>query len=68
MTFVSRWFKGSSGKNGSNAAPAAAARASADRDSSVAFVAGEGAQVYSLDAWRTLKNLPPATLETNDAA
>jgi hypothetical protein len=68
MTFVSRWFTGSLGKNGCKALPAAAERLLADRDISVAFVAGEGAQVYSLDAWRTLKNLPPVTFRTGDAA
>ena len=59
MTFVSRWFKAGEGKNSRQAAPGAASRDLAGRDSDVAFVAGEGAQVYSLDAFRTLKNLPP---------
>jgi hypothetical protein len=68
MTFVSRWFKGSAGKKGGQAAPAAAARASADRDSNVAFVAGEGARIYSLDAYRTLKKVPPRAIRTDDAA
>jgi hypothetical protein len=68
MTFVSRWFTGSLGKNGCKAVPAAAQRSLADRDISVAFVAGEGAPVYSLDAWRTLKKLPPIAFHTGDAA
>jgi hypothetical protein len=59
MTFVSRWFKAGEGKNSRHAAPMAASGVSASRDSSVAFVAGEGAKVYSLAAFRTLKYLPP---------
>jgi hypothetical protein len=58
MTFVSRWFKVGEGKNPSQAAPAAAAKAFNSRDTSVAFVAGQGARVYSLEAFRTLKKLP----------
>jgi hypothetical protein len=66
MTFVSRWFKAGEGKNSRQAAPMAVSSYEAARDSSVAFVAGEGAKVYSLAAWRTLKNLPPS--QPNSAA
>jgi hypothetical protein len=58
MTFVSRWFKAGESKNSRQTAPVAASRHSAGSDSNVAFVAGEGARVYSLDAFRRLKNLP----------
>jgi hypothetical protein len=64
MTFVSRWFKTDEGKNARRGAPAPAAGSFANRDSRVAFVAGEGARVYSLDAFRTLKKLPDSRPDT----
>jgi hypothetical protein len=68
MTFVSQWFRGSSGKKAAQEAQRAVPRASADRDIGVTYVAGEGAQVYSLDAWRRLKKLPSASSHANGAA
>jgi hypothetical protein len=68
MTFVSRWFRGSAEKNRGQEAHRAFPRASADRDTGVTYVAGEGAQVYSLEAWRRLKKLPSASSHANDAA
>jgi hypothetical protein len=64
MTFVSRWFKAGEGKNTQRGAPAASAASFANRDNSVVFVAGEGAQVYSLAAFRTLKKLPASQPNT----
>jgi hypothetical protein len=51
LTFVSRWMNRKSADSLSN-------RDEIDRDTPVAFVAGEGARVYSLDAYRSLKKLP----------
>jgi hypothetical protein len=54
LTFVSRLLQRNGLENGS-------ARGEPGRDTPVAFVAGEGARVYSLAAWRALKNLPAAS-------
>ena len=66
MTFVSRWFKAGEEGKSREAAPVAASGGSARHDGGVAFVAGEGARVYSLAAFRALKKVPVA--QPNSAA
>jgi uroporphyrinogen-III synthase len=63
LTFVSRLLQ----RNALENRTALSARGEAGRDTSVAFVAGQGARVYSLAAYRALKKLQAVTCPTSPA-